>query len=104
MAQKSSKSVMHRSKSDVDEITACLQQALTDAVFDHKAYHRFETGELKPRHFKPDAEKKSLSALRSMKNIRSTVMTASQVVCPPMEVTDQTKSNLGKVSVHSCNM
>lgn len=84
---------MHRSKSDVDEITSCLQIALTDAVFDHRAFHRYESGDLKPRHFKvPDRP------FNSMHNYRSTIMKATP--CPPMEITDQTKSNLGKVHYH----
>jgi hypothetical protein len=94
-ALQKTKSVMHRSKSDVDEITSCLQLALSDALFDHKAFHRFESGALKPRHFKPTAHKKSLSSTR---NIRSTVMQGCEP-CPPMEISQQTKSNLGKVSV-----
>jgi hypothetical protein len=87
---------MHRSKSDVDEITSCLQLALSDAVFDHKAFHRFESGDLKPRHFKSTAQKKK--SLSSMRNNRSTVMKECEP-CPPMEISEQTKSNLGKVGV-----
>jgi hypothetical protein len=87
---------MHRSKSDVDEITSCLQLALSDAVFDHKAFHRFESGDLKPRHFKPTSQKKK--SLSSMRNNRSTVMKECEP-CPPMEISEQTKSNLGKVGV-----
>jgi hypothetical protein len=88
-----SKSVVHRSKSDVDEISACLQLALTDAVFDHNAFHRFESGDLKPRHFKSKAPPK----LSETRNYRTKVVEGFQP-CPPMDISDQTKSNLGKVS------
>lgn len=96
-----SKSIIHRSKSDVDEITTCLQLALNDTVFDHKAFHRFESGELKPRHFKHGANKPIISS--SMRNVksRSTVVKGIKA-CPPMEISDKTKTNLGKVSVWMC--
>lgn len=89
---------MHRSKSDVDEITTCLHLALNDTVFDHKAFHRLESGELKPRHFKHESKKPITSS--SMRNVRSrsTVVKGIQS-CPPMEISDKTKTNLGKVSV-----
>ena len=92
-----SKSIMHRSKSDVDEITTCLQLALNDTVFDHKAFHRLESGELKPRHFKHESKTPKISSMRNVRS-RSTVVKGIQS-CPPMEISDKTKTNLGKVSV-----
>lgn len=65
-------------------------------MFDHTAFHRYESGQLKPRRFKADAPKKSLS---NMRNARSAVMKGAEP-CPPMKITDQTKSNLGKVHYH----
>eukprot|EP00956_Cyclotella_meneghiniana_P017644 scaffold28932_cov72-Cyclotella_meneghiniana.AAC.3 len=90
---------IRRSKSDVDEITTCLQLALNDTVFDHKAFHRFESGELKPRHFKHGANKPIISS--SMRNVksRSTVVKGIKA-CPPIEISDKTKTNLGKVHYH----
>lgn len=83
------KSVIHRSKSDVDEITSCLQMAVTDAVFDHTAFHRYESGELKPRHFHGTPKHQTQLTVVPVK------------ASPPMKITDETKANLGKVSVVS---
>jgi elongation factor 2 kinase len=83
------KSVIHRSKSDVDEITSCLQMAVTDAVFDHTAFHRYESGELKPRHFHGTPKHQTQSTVVPVK------------ASPPMKITDETKANLGKVSIVS---
>ncbi|EED94821.1 elongation factor-2 kinase like protein [Thalassiosira pseudonana CCMP1335] len=82
------KSVIHRSKSDVDEITSCLQMAVTDAVFDHTAFHRYESGELKPRHFHGTPKHQTQLTVVPVK------------ASPPMKITDETKANLGKVHYH----
>eukprot|EP00804_Cyclotella_cryptica_P002780 CCRYP_009335-RC/>CCRYP_009335-RC protein AED:0.22 eAED:0.22 QI:722/1/1/1/0.83/0.71/7/1032/406 len=97
--QKSSKAVIHRSKSDVDEISNCLQLALNDAVFDHRSFHRFESGELKPRRFRTNEGDEPIQEnAKSSRYLRSTAVPVK--ACPPMEISDQTRSNLGKVHYH----
>lgn len=129
--QKSSKAVIHRSKSDVDEISNCvsqplkdlysplksarfsislfllpqsisiqLQLALNDAVFNHRTFHRFESGELKPRRFRTiESDDPIQEKTRSSRYLRSA--DAPVKACPPMEISDQTRSNLGKVRICS---
>ncbi|KAL7518103.1 hypothetical protein ACHAWX_002962 [Stephanocyclus meneghinianus] len=98
--QKSSKAVIHRSKSDVDEISNCLQLALNDAVFNHRTFHRFESGELKPRRFRTiESDDPIQEKTKSSRYLRSTA--APVKACPPMEISDQTRSNLGKVRICS---
>jgi elongation factor 2 kinase len=70
-----------RSKSDIDEVTQALTRATMDVVFDHKAFHRKASGELKERtteNFKGER--------------RSDIVPA-----PPMIPSDETKANLSKV-------
>jgi hypothetical protein len=74
-----------------------LQLAVIDAVFDHTSFHRLASGQLKPRHFRTDGDEKAIPEKRSRnRGLRSTVM-AVQRACPPMEISDETKCNLGKV-------
>mmetsp|Transcript_29919 Transcript_29919/g.62954 ORF Transcript_29919/g.62954 Transcript_29919/m.62954 type:complete len:711 (+) Transcript_29919:444-2576(+) len=88
--QKSSRTVVQRSKSDVDEVASCLNMALTDTVFDHRSFHRYESGELKPRHLHGS------SGNRSMR--RTNAANHSKIIPEsPMKITDKTKANLGKV-------
>lgn len=86
-------SIVKRTKSDVDEVDSCLAMALTDAEFDNNAFHRYESGDLKPRHRRDsDNLREKLN-----KNKSSALM---KVAVEPMEITDETKSNLGKVHYH----
>lgn len=71
-----------RSKSDIDEVTHSLILATTDAVFDHKSFHRKASGALRER----------TSENRDKEEFRSDIVTA-----PPMIPTEVTKANLGKV-------
>lgn len=95
--KKTAVSIVKRTKSDVDEVTSCLEIALTDAVFDNTAFHRFESGEVKPRHRRNSED--SGSDLRENMFKRKSVA-LMKVDHPPMEITDETKSNLGKVHYH----
>mmetsp|Transcript_26278 Transcript_26278/g.56418 ORF Transcript_26278/g.56418 Transcript_26278/m.56418 type:complete len:758 (-) Transcript_26278:98-2371(-) len=101
----STPSVIHRTKSDVDEISSSLGMGLTDAIFDHHAFHRFESGEIKPRHVRTEFPEKNgdKSEGRRVKGMkRGTVFAKSmmKVTAPPMNVTAETKSNLGRVHYH----
>jgi elongation factor 2 kinase len=97
VASKTKTNILKRTKSDVDEVATCLERALTDAVFDNKAFHRYESGELKPRHFRESED--DVSNLREKMNKRKSAA-LMKVVSDPMEITDETKSNLGKVHYH----
>eukprot|EP00984_Skeletonema_dohrnii_P030158 scaffold21395_cov67-Skeletonema_dohrnii-CCMP3373.AAC.1 len=90
-------SIVKRTKSDVDEVTTCLQIALTDAVFDNATFHRFECGGLKPRHRRNSEDDDSNLRDKLSKHKSAALM---KVVSAPMEITDETKSNLGKVHYH----
>mmetsp|Transcript_31475 Transcript_31475/g.67996 ORF Transcript_31475/g.67996 Transcript_31475/m.67996 type:complete len:750 (-) Transcript_31475:81-2330(-) len=92
--------VIHRTKADVDEISSSLAMGLTDTVFDHRAFHRYESGDLKPRNVK--APEESESDDRRTRGMRKTVFDKSmmKVVAAPMSITEETKSNLGKVHYH----
>ncbi|KAL7544057.1 hypothetical protein ACHAXR_013561 [Thalassiosira sp. AJA248-18] len=98
---KVSSAYISRTKSDVDEISSSLEMGLTDTVFDHRAFHRFESGEVKPRHVRTSSEKKS-DDLREKRMNRGTMFSKSmmKVTAPTMNVTDEMKSNLGKVHFH----
>lgn len=98
---KVSPAYISRTKSDVDEISSSLEMGLTDTVFDHRAFHRFESGEVKPRHVRTSSEKKS-DDLREKSMKRGTMFSKSmmKVTAPTMNVTDEMKSNLGKVHFH----
>ena len=98
-SKKKAVSVVKRTKSDVDEVAACLDLALIDAVFDNAAFHRYESGELKPRHFHRQNDEDDDSNLRQNMIKRKSVA-LMKVIHPPMEITDETKSNLGKVHYH----
>lgn len=103
---KMSTPIVHRTKSDVDEISSSLRMGLTDAVFDHRAFHRFESGEIKPRHVRKEIPEKNgdkSEDLHAKRKKRGTVFAAKsmmQVTAAPMNVTAETKSNLGKVHYH----
>ncbi|KAL9190626.1 hypothetical protein ACHAXT_000332 [Thalassiosira profunda] len=97
-------SIIHRTKSDVDEIASSLGMGLEDAVFDHRAFHRYESGEIKPRHVRSSPEKNGddKEDRRSMGMKRDARMGKSmmKVTAPPMKVTAETKCNLGRVHYH----
>jgi elongation factor 2 kinase len=90
-------SIVKRTKSDVDEVTTCLQIALIDAVFDNTSFHRYECGGLKPRHRRNSEDDDSNLRDKLSKRKSAALM---KVVSPPLEITDETKSNLGKVHYH----
>jgi len=96
--------VIPRSKSDVDEISSSLEMGLKDAVFDHRAFHRYSSGEIKPRHSKAAKEESKLPCEdRRVKWMRKgTVLGQSmmRVTAPPMKITAETKHNLGRVHYH----
>lgn len=99
-SKKKAVSIVKRTKSEVDEVASCLDLALTDAVFDHATFHRYESGELKPRHFHSQNDgADDESNLRGKLSKRKSVALMKSVN-PPMEITDETKSNLGKVHYH----
>lgn len=96
-SKKKKTSIVKRTKSDIDEVTSCLEIALTDAVFDNTAFHRFESGEVKPRH-RRNSEDDGSDLRENMSKRKSVAL--MKVDHPPMEITDETKSNLGKVHYH----
>jgi len=73
---------------------------LVDALFDHKAFHRFESGDIKPRRMKRhDDNGEAMENNRSRAvNLRGTMM--PKRVQPPMNISEETKYNLGKVHYH----
>lgn len=91
--------VIPRSKSDVDEISSSLAMGVTDAVFDHRAFHRYESGEIKPRHVKRSSDEDTSEDRRAKGMKRGTIFGKSmmKVTAPPMKITDETKNNLGNV-------
>jgi len=101
---KVSPAVIKRTKSDVDEIRASLEMGLIDAVFDHNAYHRYESGEVKPRSVRTSSqdENDEKNVDRRAKMSRGTVWSKSmmKVTAPPMQITSETKTNLGHVHYH----
>lgn len=96
VASKKMPSIVKRTKSDVDEVTSCLNLALTDAIFDNNAFHRYESGILKPRHKRNSDDAANLRD-KLTKHKSAALM---KVAVDPMEITDETKSNLGKVHYH----
>jgi len=95
--------VIQRSKSDVDEISSSLAMGLTDAVFDHNAFHRYASGELKPRHNRRASEEENGEQSDDRRAaMRKTMFGKSvmKLVSAPMKITDETKSNLGMVHYH----
>ena len=75
---------------------------LTDAVFDHRAFHRYESGEIRPRHVRNLENNDDTADLREKGMKRGSMMQKSmmKVTAPPMKVTDETRGNLGKVHYH----
>ena len=81
---------------------------LEDTVFDNVAYHRLESGEIKPRHVRSTSSTENNGEqserdhrLNSMKKGRKTMFKSMmKVTRPPMKVTEETKANLGKVHFH----
>jgi len=82
---------------------------LEDTVFDNVAYHRYESGEVKPRHVRStsstenndDEPSEGDHRSKSMKKGRKTMFKSMmKVTRPPMKVTEETKANLGKVHFH----
>lgn len=90
--RKSMKSIsaphINRSKSDIDEISTCLKIATQDAVFDHHAFHRKASGEVRERSTVVEKENGSKS------KFRGSVM---KIVAPPLIPNDECRANLGKV-------
>jgi len=74
---------LKRHKSDIDEVTACLQRSLQDRIYDHRDFHRTTTGELRERQFK------SQHSFHRSQQVKK--------VSPPMMPTEETRKNLGKV-------
>lgn len=80
---------------------------LTDTVFDHKAFHRYESGEVKPRHLHRSSSSEN-NGVEESEDRRSNGMkrgtmfgkSMMKVTLPPMTVTEETKSNLSKVHFH----
>ena len=89
-------SIVKRTKSDVDEVAYCLEMAQIDAVFDNNAFHRNECGSLIPRG-RPKSGDATNRKEKIMKRQSAALMKA---YVGPMEITDETKSNLGKVHYH----
>jgi elongation factor 2 kinase len=73
---------------------------LVDTVFDHTAFHRFESGEIKPRHFRGDTNDDMESNLGRGVSKRGTVLPKKQQPQPPMKISEETMSNLGKIHYH----
>ena len=76
---------------------------VTDTVFDHNAFHRYESGEIKPRHMRgatwKNDDNESGGIRANPANKRGTVLTKI-VQQPMMSISEETKSNLGKVHYH----
>ena len=73
---------------------------LVDTVFDHTAFHRFESGDIKPRHMKGDTNDDLESNHGRGVNKRGTVLPKKQQPQPPMNISEETKCNLGKIHYH----
>jgi elongation factor 2 kinase len=85
------KARLSRTSSDVDEVTSCLRLATTDPVYDHHAFHRKASGEIRERHHRTSSE-----GQRHVR--RGSVMSC---VAPVIMPTEDTKENLGKVRLRS---
>lgn len=77
------KKLFHRSKSEVDEVTACLLMATKDTKFDHHAFHRKASGELRERKSESDSQHHR-----------------PRDPAPPITPDDETIANLGKIHYH----
>lgn len=91
---------LSRSKSDVDEVTICLQKATIDTVYDHHAFHRLPSGQIRQRkrrtssdHDDGDDDETKGHKRRHSGNDSLMLMTPAPMIMP----TEQTKENLGKV-------
>jgi elongation factor 2 kinase len=73
---------LSRSRSDVDDVGHSIEMATTDAVFDHRAFHRKASGELRKR---------------SSENHRRTLYRNDIEPASPIMPTIETKANLGRV-------
>ena len=80
-----------RSRSDVDEVTACLRQATTDTVYDHHAFHRLPSGEVRQRRRRQTSEDETKGHKRTGSG--SIMVNTAPMLMP----TEETKENLGKV-------
>ena len=78
---------MNRSQSDVDEITMSLKIATQNTAFDHRAFHRKASGEIRQRSTVATAEK----------IFRGSVM---KIVAPPLIPNSECRVNLGNVHYH----
>lgn len=89
---------LSRSKSDVDEVAICLGKATTDTVFDHHAFHRLPSGEVRQRKHRHSEdnngdETKGHKRRGSGSGRGSIMVKAAPMIMP----TETTKENLGKV-------
>lgn len=80
---KMSKPTFKRTKSEVTEVQQVLALAKEDFHFTMKQFHRKESGELKTKAKRPEMKRTPSLLIRT--------------VSDPIEVCDQTKSNLGRV-------
>ena len=86
LLSKSTSTHRQYTRGDADDISSCFYTAVTDAEFDHRAYHRLESGNLK------DTEKGSERAPRRMTIMRHVVK--------PMIPDKECRFNLGRVHYH----
>uniref|UniRef100_A0A7S4QDH5 Alpha-type protein kinase domain-containing protein n=2 Tax=Ditylum brightwellii TaxID=49249 RepID=A0A7S4QDH5_9STRA len=92
-----SKPSLNRTKSDVDEVKKCLEIALNDPIYDHRAFNRLESGELRKRGSHNDSNTSGSEPIATRHTLRKTMM---KKVLNPMMPTDETRANLGKVHYH----
>jgi len=84
-----------RSRSDVDEVTLCLRKATTDTVYDHHAFHRLASGEIRERK-RRSSEDEETKGRHKRRGSGSIMMNAAPMLIP----IEQTKENIGKVHYH----
>ena len=78
---------LHRTQSDVSEVSLCLSRARSDLSFNHDSFHRKASGELRDRPYKKDVRNKT-DFHRSA---------AVRTISAPMIPTEETRKNLGRV-------
>jgi elongation factor 2 kinase len=85
---------LHRSKSDVDDVQACLWRAQNDFEFSlHRDFHRHASGQLRERRYKNESSGDDADGENDQFH-RSSVV---RYVSAPMTPNAETKKNLGKV-------
>jgi elongation factor 2 kinase len=85
---------LSRSSSDVNEVMSCLRLATADPVYDHRAFHRKASGEIRERRHRTSSEPHTHKRRGSVMN------TVADVIVP----TEETKENLGKVWARICSV